>query len=84
MRHLNTSWLWAQEKEASRELQYHKFKNSDNSADNVTRECKREHGESVTGNGELVQSKWTNRRVDTPGLAQKNLQTQPGKMLHTE
>ena len=84
MRHLNTSWLWAQEKEASRELQYHKFKNSDNSADNVTRECKREHGENVTGNGELVQSKWTNRRVDTPGLAQKNLQGQHGKMLHTE
>ena len=28
VRHLNTSWLWVQEKEASRELQYHKAKGS--------------------------------------------------------
>ena len=33
MRHLNTSWLWVQEKVASRELQYHNIKSSDNSAD---------------------------------------------------
>ena len=31
VRHLNMSWLWVQEKEASRELQYHKVKGSDNS-----------------------------------------------------
>ena len=33
VRHLNTSWLWVQEKEASRELKYHKVKSSDNSSD---------------------------------------------------
>ena len=32
VRHLNTSCLWVQEKEASRELQYHKVKGSDNCA----------------------------------------------------
>ena len=31
VRHLIMSWLWVQEKEASRELQYHKVKGSDNS-----------------------------------------------------
>ena len=36
VRHLNTSWLWVQEKEASRELQYHEVKGSDNSADLFT------------------------------------------------
>ena len=45
----------------------------------MRRECKREHGESVTGNGELVQGKWTNRRVDTLGLAQQNLQDHNSK-----
>ena len=37
MRHLNTSWLWVQEKEASLELQCHKVKGSDNSADLFTK-----------------------------------------------
>ena len=36
-RHLNPSWLWAQEKEASRELQYHKVKGSENGADLFTK-----------------------------------------------
>ena len=34
---MNTSWLWVQEKEASRELQYHKVKGSDFSADLFTK-----------------------------------------------
>ena len=33
VRHLNTSCLWVQEKEASRELHYHKVNGSDDSAD---------------------------------------------------
>ena len=37
VRHMNTSWLWVQEKDASRELQYHKAKCSDNSADLFTK-----------------------------------------------
>ena len=37
VRHLNTSWLWVQEKEASREWQYHKVKGSDNSANLFTK-----------------------------------------------
>ena len=37
VRHLNTSWLWVQDKEASRELQYHKVIGSDNSADLFTK-----------------------------------------------
>ena len=37
VRHLNTSWLWVQEKEASRELQYHKVQVSDSSADLFTK-----------------------------------------------
>ena len=37
VRHLNTSWLWVQEKVASRELQYLKVKCSDNSADLSTK-----------------------------------------------
>ena len=37
VRQLNTSWLWAQEKEALRELQYHKVKGSNNSADLFTK-----------------------------------------------
>ena len=37
VRHLNTSWLWVQEKEASRELQYHKVKGSDNNSDLFTK-----------------------------------------------
>ena len=36
-RHLNTSWLWVQEKEASRELQDHKIKGSDKCADLFTK-----------------------------------------------
>ena len=37
VKHLNTSWLWVQEKAASRELQYHKVRGSDNSADLFTK-----------------------------------------------
>ena len=37
MTHLNTSWLWVQEKEASRDLQYHKVNGSDNSSDLFTK-----------------------------------------------
>ena len=36
VRHLNTSWVWVQEKEASSELQYHKVKGSESSADLCT------------------------------------------------
>ena len=34
---MNTSWLWVQEKEASRELQHHKVQVSDSSADLFTK-----------------------------------------------
>ena len=37
VRHLNTSWLWVHEKETPRELQHHKIKGSDNSADLFTK-----------------------------------------------
>ena len=37
VRHLNTSWLWVQEKEASRESQYHNVNRSDNIADLFTK-----------------------------------------------
>ena len=37
VRHLDVSWLWVQEKERSRELQYHKVKGSDNGADLFTK-----------------------------------------------
>ena len=37
VRHLNTSWLLVQEKEASRELQYHNVTGIDNSADLFTK-----------------------------------------------
>ena len=37
VRHLNTSRLWVQEKEAARELQYHKIKGSDSTADLCTK-----------------------------------------------
>ena len=51
VRHLNTSWLWVQEKEASRELQYHKVKGSDKSADLFTKaldhDSIRRHTESM-------------------------------------
>ena len=36
VRHLTTSWMWVQEEEASRELQYHTVKGSDNIADLFT------------------------------------------------
>ena len=37
-------------------------------------DCKSEHGEIGKGNGELVQDKKKNGRVDKDGLAQQNLQ----------
>ena len=37
VRHLNMSCLWVQEKETSRELQYHKVRGSDNCADLFTK-----------------------------------------------
>ena len=49
----------------------------------MRRECKREHGDSGTGSGELVQSKWTNGRVDTHGLAQQSLKDQKKKRRAT-
>ena len=51
VRHLNTSWLWVQEKEASRELRYQKVRSSDNSADLFTKardhDSIRRHTESM-------------------------------------
>ena len=51
VRHLNTSWLWVQEKESSRELQYYKAKGSGNSADPFTKaldhDSIRRHTESM-------------------------------------
>ena len=52
-------------------------------------ECKCEHGEIGTGNGDLVQDKRKNGRVDENGLAQQNKHTRPqtrrdrlGETLH--
>ena len=51
VRHLNTSWSWVQEKEASRELQYHKVEGSDHGADLFTKALDRDsivrHTEAV-------------------------------------
>ena len=51
VRHFNTSWLWVQEQEASRELEYHKVKGSDNTTDIFTKalghDCIRRHTKSM-------------------------------------
>ena len=61
MRHLNTNCLWVQEKGASRELQYHKVKGSDNSAclftkaldhDSIRKDTESMGSEFVFGKGE--------------------------------
>ena len=59
VRHFNTSWLWVQEKEASRELEYHKVKGSDNSADLFKKaldhdSIRRRHPSIVAGRAVLV------------------------------
>ena len=45
VRQANTNWLWVQEKEASREVQYRKLTGSDNSADLLTKAL--DHDSSV-------------------------------------
>ena len=50
VRHLNTSWLWAQDKEASRELQYHKVKK----AATTVLTCSQRHHDSIVRHTEAM------------------------------
>ena len=64
VRHLSTSCLWVQEKESSREIQHHKGKGSDSSADLFTKAL--DHDSNVRHTEAMGVHVWERSNLQVP------------------